>query len=97
MAKKKVKKENGPTTTDLIEVLTPLIEVIGPILENQNKVKAPIVRRSQWMNFTIMCTIIVSLALLAYYNKIDGSAATGLIGTIIGYVFGHIYAKKDKN
>ena len=27
---------------------------------------------------------------------IDGSAATGLIGTVIGYIFGHIYSDRKK-
>ncbi len=48
------------------------------------------------MNFSIMITLCVGVIALAYTKVIDGSAATGLIGAVIGYVFGHIYSKREK-
>ena len=69
---------------------------LGPLLLKNKELDAPIVKRQQWMNFIIMITMCIGVIVLAYTKIIDGSAATGLIGAVIGYVFGHIYSKKDR-
>jgi len=80
---------------DLAKALEPILEKLNPILETQAKANAPIVKRAQWMNFVIMFFIVVAIVGLAYLGRIDGSAATGLLGAIVGYVFGNIYSKKN--
>ena len=91
---RKSESENSEFT-EFAKALEPILEKINPILETQAKANAPIAKRAQWMNFIIMFLIIVSVSALGYFGKIDGSAATGLLGVIIGYVFGHIYSKKN--
>jgi len=58
--------------------------------------KVPLIKRGQVMNFIIMLIIMLGVIFLAYDGKIDGSAATGLIGAVIGYVFGSLYQKERK-
>jgi hypothetical protein len=79
---------------ETIESLGDLANMIGPHINRYQELTAPAVKRAQWMNFTIMMTLCISVTLLAIFKIIDASAATGLIGAIIGYVFGHIYASK---
>jgi len=69
---------------------------LGPLFLKNQEINAPIIKRQQWMNFAIMITLCIGVIALAYTKVIDGSAATGLIGAVIGYVFGHIYAKREK-
>jgi len=80
---------------ELIDILKPLIEVIAPNYIEYQKIKAPLIERSQIINFLIMISILASITLLAYLKIIDGSAATGLIGAIIGYVFGGLYQNRN--
>lgn len=80
---------------DILEQITPFVEKFAPIVIEYHKIKAPHIKRHQWINFIIMMAILASVSLLAYYKIIDGSAATGLIGTVIGYVFGGLYRQKD--
>jgi len=81
---------------DILEQITPFVEKLAPQIIEYQKVKAPQVKRYQYINFTIMMTILVSVSILAYYKIIDGSAATGLIGAVIGYVFGGLYQQRNK-
>jgi len=80
----------------LIWLIKDLGVSFGPLLLKNKELDAPIIKRQQWMNFIIMITLCVGVIVLAYTKAIDSSAATGLIGTVIGYIFGHIYSKKDK-
>ncbi len=79
---------------DILEQITPFIEKLAPQIFEYQKIKAPQIKRHQYINFIVMMTILVSVSLLAYYKIIDGSAATGLIGAVIGYVFGGLYQQK---
>ena len=81
---------------DILEQITPFIDKLAPQIIEYQKVKAPQVKRYQYINFTVMMTILLLVSILAYIKIIDGSAATGLIGAIIGYVFGGLYRSKDK-
>ena len=63
------------------------------ILEDK---KIPLIKRWQCINFVIMLLVLSGVVFLAYMGKIDGSAATGLIGAVIGYVFGSLYVKERK-
>jgi Na+/H+ antiporter NhaA len=87
------------TTKDvekLAKALKPLVDTLAPTFLKIKELEAPVIRRQQWMNFTIMVLLAVAIAGLTYQGKIDGSAATGLLGSIIGYVFGFIYGKRNK-
>ncbi len=104
MVKKKEKIEepviedvcNEKDIADVLEQITPFIETIAPNIVEFQKVRAPIIKRWQWINFTVMMTILLGTMILAYAKIIDGSAATGLIGAVIGYVFGGLYQQKNK-
>lgn len=93
-------KKQTKSEEDNDEKLTKLIKdlgvSLGPLWLENKEINAPIIKRQQWMNFTIMLTLCGGVIALAYTKVIDGSAATGLIGAIIGYVFGYIYSKKEK-
>ena len=79
-----------------LNTITELGVSLGPLLLKNKELDAPIIKRQQLINFTIMFTVCFGIMILAYTRTIDGSAATGLLGAVIGYVFGHIYSKKDK-
>ena len=81
--------------SDALEQITPFIEKLAPQIIEYQKDRAPQIRRYQYINFTIMMTILLSVSILAYYKIIDGSAVTGLIGAVIGYVFGGLYHQKS--
>ncbi len=81
---------------DFLEQITPFIEKLAPQIIEYQKIRAPQIKRHQYINLIVMMTILVSVSLLAFYKIIDGSAATGLIGAVIGYVFGGLYQQKDK-
>ena len=91
--KKEEVEDNGE---QLLALIKGLGVTLGPIFLKNQEINAPIIKRQQWMNFTIMITLCIGVIALAYAKVIDGSAATGLIGAVIGYVFGHIYSKKEK-
>ena len=78
------------TIGDILKQLTPFVEKFAPQYIEYQKTIAPQIKRYQYIHFTIMMTILLSVALLAFFKTIDGSAATGLIGAVIGYVFGNI-------
>ena len=81
---------------DIAEQITPFVEMVVPKIIEYQKVRVPIIKRGQNINFIVMMTILLSISILAYYKTIDGSAATGLIGAIIGYVFGGLYNQKER-
>lgn len=95
MKKKEIiqEEDNGE---EMLKLIKDLGVSLGPLLLKNKELDAPIIKRQQWMNFTIMITLCTGVIALAYTNVIDGSAATGLIGAVIGYVFGHIYSKKER-
>ena len=80
---------------DLIELLNPLLDKWVTTQTKIIEANAPIVKRWQWINFIIMLILSGGVLFLAYSRVIDGSAATGLIGAMIGYVFGRIYSDKS--
>lgn len=84
------------TIAEILEAVKPLVEIISPLINKNLEVRSPIIRRSQWMNYSIMIVLTVGIIFLSSLEIIDGSAATGLLGAIIGYVFGHIYSKREK-
>ena len=88
--------EDDESGEELLNVIKELGISLGPMLLKNKELDAPIIKRQQWMNFCIMMTICIGVVVLAYGKVIDGSAATGLIGAVVGYVFGHIYSKGDK-
>lgn len=94
MAKKK--KEEEPNPDQSLEMLMDLGETFGPMLLKNKELDVPIIKRQQYMNFSIMLIICLGVIFLTYFKVIDGSAATGLLGAVIGYVFGHIYSRGDK-
>lgn len=91
--KQRVSKDESAET---LKALAPLVDSIAPVISKYQENNLPIIKRNQWMNFLIMISLIFIVSGLAYTKIIDGSAATGLIGAVIGYVFGHIYSNKDK-
>ena len=93
MSRKKPKHKNREDFDAdlLLEQIIDLVQIGGPHYVESQKVKAPIIKRNQCINFIVMMTIIITIGILAFYRIIDGSAATGLIGAIIGYVFGGLY------
>jgi hypothetical protein len=94
------KNEENAENVDIGEVIakiTPLIEVVAPKYIEYQKLKEPEIKRSQYMDFSVMSLIIVSIAGLTYFKIIDGSAATGLFGAVIGYVFGGLYKREESN
>ena len=93
---KNKKEETEDNSEKLLAMIKELGITLGPLFLKNQEINAPIIKRSQWMNFSIMITLCLGVIVLAYTKVIDGSAATGLIGAVIGYVFGHIYSKKDK-
>ena len=82
---------------DLLEQVTPFIEVLAPKIVEYQKVREPVIKRWQYINGTVMMTILLSVSILAYLKIIDGSAATGLIGAVIGYVFGGLYNQRKRS
>lgn len=90
------KTEKIDENKELLEMIERLGDKFGPMLLKNKELNAPIIKRQQWMNFGIMSIICVGVVWLAYSKVIDSSAATGLIGAVIGYVFGHIYQKKEQ-
>ena len=93
---KKKKEETEDNSEQMLAMIKDLGNTFGPLLLKNQEINAPIIRRQQWMNFAIMITVCLGIIALAYTKIIDGSAATGLIGAVIGYIFGHIYSKKEK-
>ncbi len=91
MVEKELKQDPDAQIKDLLKVATPLIEKLGPMVIEYQKITEPRVKRVQIINSIIMVTLILAIAILAYLKLIDGSAATGLFGAIIGYVFGGLY------
>ena len=79
-----------------LEKLGEFIKELAPHYIKIQELNAPNIRRSQWMSFIVMMSILLGTIILAYYKIIDSSAATGLIGAVIGYVFGHIYSNKQR-
>ncbi len=99
MAKKRLNKtvqNQEENLGDFLEQITPFVEALAPRIVEYQKVREPIMKRWQLINFTVMMTVLLTVGILAYYGKIDGSAATGLIGAVIGYVFGGLYQQKNK-
>lgn len=99
MTKKTEKHEEDVPEKDigeLLEQITPFLQVLAPSIVEYQKVKEPIIKRNQIINFIVMMTILIGVIILAYNNIIDGSAVTGLIGAVIGYVFGGLYQQKTK-
>ena len=82
---------------DALEQITPFIEVLAPNILEYHKIREPLIKRSQWMNFVVMVLILGSVFTLAFYGVIDGSAATGLIGAVVGYVFGGLYQQRTRS
>lgn len=93
---KKQANQEDDNGEQIITLIKDLGVSLGPLLLKNKEIDAPIIKHQQWMNFIIMITLCIGVIVLAYTKVIDGSAATGLIGAVIGYVFGHIYSKKDK-
>jgi hypothetical protein len=91
--KQQVSKDES---AEILKALAPLVDSIAPVISKYQESNLPIIKRNQWMNFLIMISLILIVGILTYARIIEGSAATGLIGAIIGYVFGHIYSNKDK-
>ncbi len=91
-----VEEEYEKDLADIAEQITPFVEVLAPKIIEYQKVREPVIKRGQWINFIVMMTILLSVSILAYYKIIDGSAATGLIGAVIGYVFGGLYQQRTK-
>ena len=81
-------------TAEILEKLAPIADKIVELINKHNEVRGPLIRRWQNINFLIMALILVIVGGLAYVQVIDGSAVTGLIGAIIGYVFGGLYQQK---
>lgn len=81
---------------DLLVQITPFVEVLAPKIIEYQKVREPGIKRAQIINFVIMMTIVMAVFVLAWYKIIDGSGVTGLIGAIIGYVFGGLYQQKSR-
>ena len=97
MSKKRSKAfEREEDIGDFLEQITPFVETLAPNIVQFQKNKVPLIKRTQLLNFLIMSIIILSVVLLAVTQIIDGSAATGLIGAIIGYVFGGLFSKESK-
>lgn len=88
----------GKTTeadiAEAVRALTPFVNALSPLIQKFQENNAPIVKRAQYMNFIFMMTVCLSVGLLAFFKVIDGSATTGLLGAVIGYVFGSIYSQK---
>jgi uncharacterized membrane protein YjjP (DUF1212 family) len=82
---------------NLVKVLKPLADTLAPAFLKIKELEAPVIRRQQWMNFVIMVLLAGLIGVLTYLGRIDPSAATGLLGSIIGYVFGFIYGKREKS
>ena len=94
--KEKIEEIHEQDLGDIIEQITPFVETLAPSIIEYQKIRAPVIKRLQWINLTIMMTILLSTTILAFLHIIDGSAATGLIGAVIGYVFGGLYSQKNK-
>ena len=69
---------------DILEQITPFIEKLAPQIIEYQKIRAPQIKRHQYINFIVMMTILLSVSILTFYKIIDSSAATGLIGAVIG-------------
>ena len=97
------KKEENPEEeiseendiADTLEQITPFIETLAPRIIEYQKVKSPQIKRYQYINFTIMMSILIAISFLTYCELIDSSAATGLLGAVIGYVFGSLYRREN--
>ncbi|NJD51753.1 MAG: hypothetical protein FIB07_02685 [Candidatus Methanoperedens sp.] len=76
---------------ETLEQITPFVQAISPLIIEYYKLKSPQVKRYQYINFIIMLAILGSVSTLAYHKIIDSAAATGLIGAVVGYVFGGLY------
>ncbi len=96
MKKKKEQIDGEQSLTEISEALKPLIDSLAPCLLEHQKINAPIIKRQQIINFIIMFGILVSITMLSFLNIIGGSAVTGLIGAIIGYIFGGLYQNRNK-
>ena len=93
---KDMEEEHEKDIAESLEQITPFIEALAPRLIEYQKIREPIIKRGQWINFIVMMTILLSVSILAFYKVIDGSAVTGLIGVVIGYVFGSLYQQRIK-
>ena len=100
MKKKKesIESEINPEidVNSLIQAIAPIIPNLAEAFKVGQENTGKIIRRSQYMNFIVMTLICIIVTTLAFFGTIDGSAATGLLGAIIGYVFGYIYSKRER-
>ena len=92
----KIQKTAEINPKEFWENLIPLIASLAPSIIEYQKIQAPLIKRSQYLNFFIMLIVLIIIFLLAFFQKIDGSATTGLIGAIIGYVFGTLYSRDNR-
>jgi len=90
-----IEEEQHKDLADMLEQLAPFVNKIAPHINEYQKIKAPTIKRWQYIHFTVMMTILIGTIGLAYFKIIDGSAVTGLIGAVIGYVFGGLYQQKN--
>jgi hypothetical protein len=91
-------KENAEKVDigEFVNKITPLVELLAPNYIEYHKIRAPEIKRAQYMDFIVMFLIIISIAILTYLKILEGSAATGLFGAVIGYVFGGLYKREEK-
>jgi len=85
--------EDTKKIMDFIQPIVPHIPEIINIYYKDREKEIPLYRLKYWMHLTIMIFIISSISFLAYCKIIDGSATVGIIGTMVGYVFGKLYSK----
>ncbi|MEL4306458.1 hypothetical protein [Methanococcoides sp. LMO-2] len=89
------KKVEEKDIADILNQITPFVETLAPKIIEYQKMKSPEIKRAQYMDFIIMILILIAITILTYCKLIDGSAATGLLGAVIGYVFGTLYKKEE--
>lgn len=40
--------------------------------------------------YILLCGVVLIVAILAFYGKVEGSAATGILGAVVGHLFANV-------
>lgn len=84
--------ENKEVSLDAaVEAVERLTPYISTLVSNLNDLKQPkpniIMIRRQYFSYGVIILVVLSVSLLAYFGAIHGSAATGIFGAVVGYIF----------
>lgn len=82
-------EQNGSNSIGIERILTILTPLVVPFLESAQKKSF----QGQICIVVLMLSMVAAIVVLAFYGAIDSSGTTGLLGAMVGYVFGTFFHK----